>query len=161
MQILVWLLCLSLSWCFVPPVSMAQNPEDDEPAFSETPEFREFLQQRHKTWTIDDEIEEVGFIIERMERMQKRAGKSAFEQVFYGKKLLTLDTRLALLRRAKAGDHLAAKILTDHEERCTNLVDFSARLLGIQETEFTAYLDQCNRRLEMLGELSRPSQKMN
>ena len=52
-------------------------------------------------------------------------GSLHLNKLFYGKKLLTLDTRLALLRRAKAGDHLAAKILTDHEERCSESREIS------------------------------------
>ena len=106
-----------------------------------------------QTWTIDEEIHEVEFIIERMTRMQQQAGPSHVEQAFYIKKLHVLDIRLSLLQRAKDGDDLAAQILLHDEERCTNLIDFSARLLGISEAAFTRYLDQCNARLKMLGDL--------
>ena len=104
-------------------------------------------------WTIDDEIHEVKFIIERMTRMQQQAGQSHMEQAFYIKKLHVLEIRLALLQRAKDGDDLAARILLLDEERCTNLIDFSAQLLGLSEAAFTSYLDQCNARLKMLGDL--------
>ena len=110
-----------------------------------------------QVWTIDDEIHEVEFIIERMTRMQQQASKSSIEQAFYIKKLHVLEIRLALLQRAKDGDGLAARILLLEEERCTNLIDFSARLLGLRHVEFTRYLDQCNARLKMLGDLGKKS----
>ena len=104
-------------------------------------------------WTIDDETQEVELIIERMTRMQQEAGQSHIEQAFFIKKLHVLEIRLALLQRAKGGDSLAARILLHDEERCTNLIDFSARLLGLSEAAFTLYLEQCNARLKMLGDL--------
>ena len=56
MQILVWLLCLYAELVLRPilSISMAQNPEDDEPAFSETPEdFVSFCNKGTKHGRID------------------------------------------------------------------------------------------------------------
>ena len=105
-------------------------------------------------WTVDDEIDEVEFIVERITRMQQQTDPSSLQHTFYVEKLKSLENRLSLLRQAKDGDVSAGQTLMLNEERCTKLIDFSARLLGISDSSFSDYLRQCNARLKMFNELS-------
>ena len=112
-----------------------------------------------QVWTVDDEIHEVGFIIERMTRMQQETDPSSIEHTFYVDKLKYLENRLSLLQESKDGDVSAGQTLMLNEERCTKLIDFSARLLGISGSSFSNYLRQCNARLKMFNELSGLTEK--
>ena len=111
-----------------------------------------------QVWTVDDEIDEVEFIVERITRMQQKTDPSSIQYTFYVDKLKYLENRLSLLRQAKDGDVSAGQTLMLNDERCTKLIDFSARLLGISGSSFTDYLRQCNARAKMLNDLSGQTQ---
>ena len=112
-----------------------------------------------QAWTVDDEIDEVEFIVERITRMQQKTDPSSIQYTFYVDKLKYLENRLSLLQEAKDGDVSAGQTLGLNEERCTKLIDFSARILGISDSSFIDYLRQCNARTKMLNELSGLTEK--
>ena len=142
--ILVILLFLS-GFC----VSLGEEFDKLEPAFSETKEFRKFLDQQLLPWKLDDEIHATQEIIDEFASL--RVDKS-----LVGAAVKKLKQRLALLQLAKQGDHQASRML--HDEFGQLYEEFgtlfgSAQLLGITEQAYYDHLQQVQNRFKLFESL--------
>ena len=133
------------------------DPDNLEPAWSELPASKRY--ETSKTWSINDEIVEVAYLIDdyrkyKMEALDRNVDRKGHESArkFYDGQIQDLEHWLMLLKMTKEGDRDAAIKLVSYQTVCTRSLKTSPKLMGLTSWKvFTKFQQHCTKRREMLS----------
>lgn len=149
-RILPILLSLSLGFAGVGYAQEEQDldPNNLEPAWSETQAYREYMNQQWVSWTIDDEIQAMDELIKVVKALKTSPSE----------RLSLLQHRVSLLRQAKAGSHQAKQYLLKEFANFYVLHGMlldSDKLLGIPFMNYLDHKQFLHARLVMFQQLNK------